>query len=185
MKLASPEKETGLFLTRLYVCACTQLCPTLCNPMDYSPPGSSVHGIFQARILEWGAMPSSRGSSWPRNRTRISVSPALAGEFFTNCHLGSIKFGIFGQRNWWKKGTLPLQRQIKIEEENYHWSPALKSCLQSWWTFLTLIIPIVPPLIHSQYLENFLYVQSRKRAGIQKGIIQCDTLSPHVRQELS
>ena len=40
-----------------------QSCPTLCDPMDCSPPGSSVHGILQARILEWVAMPSSRGSS--------------------------------------------------------------------------------------------------------------------------
>ena len=40
-----------------------QSCPTLCNPMDHSPPGSSVHGILQAKILEWVAMPSSRGSS--------------------------------------------------------------------------------------------------------------------------
>ena len=37
-----------------------QLCPTLCNPIDFSPPGSSVHGILQARILEWFAMPFSR-----------------------------------------------------------------------------------------------------------------------------
>ena len=41
----------------------SQSCPTLCNPMDCSPPGSSVHGIFQARILEWGAIAFSRGSS--------------------------------------------------------------------------------------------------------------------------
>ena len=40
----------------------TQPCPTLCHPMDYSPPGSSVHGLLQGRILEWVAMPSSRGS---------------------------------------------------------------------------------------------------------------------------
>ena len=38
-----------------------------CDPMDCSPPGSSVHGILQARILEWVAMPSSRRSSWPRD----------------------------------------------------------------------------------------------------------------------
>ena len=48
-----------------------QSCPTLCNPMDYSPPGSSVHGILQERILERVAMPFSRGSSWPRDQTRI------------------------------------------------------------------------------------------------------------------
>ena len=49
-----------------------QSCATLCNPMDCSPPGFSVHGIFQARLLEWVAVPSSRGSSWPRHWTRIS-----------------------------------------------------------------------------------------------------------------
>ena len=46
-----------------------QLCLTLCDPMDCSPPGSSVHGILQAKILEWVAVPSSRGSSQPRGRT--------------------------------------------------------------------------------------------------------------------
>ena len=45
------------------VCSVTQLCPTLCNPMDYNPPGSSVLGIFQTRILEWVAFSSLRGSS--------------------------------------------------------------------------------------------------------------------------
>ena len=43
-----------------------QSCPTLCSSVDCSPPGSSVPGILQARVLEWAAMPSSRGSSWPR-----------------------------------------------------------------------------------------------------------------------
>ena len=46
--------------------------PTLCDPMDCSLPGSSVHGISQARILEWVAMPASRGSSLPRDRTCVS-----------------------------------------------------------------------------------------------------------------
>ena len=46
--------------------------PILYDPMDYGPPSSSVHGILQARILEWVALPSSRGSSWPRNRTHVS-----------------------------------------------------------------------------------------------------------------
>ena len=51
-----------------------QLCPSLCDPMDCSPLGSSVHGILQARILKWGAIPLSRGSSWPRDQT-TSFSP--------------------------------------------------------------------------------------------------------------
>ena len=45
----------------------TQSCPTLCDPMDCSPPGSSVHGIIQARVLEWGAISFSRGTSRPQN----------------------------------------------------------------------------------------------------------------------
>ena len=49
-----------------------QLCLTLCDPMDHSPPGSSVHGVLQARILEWVAMPSSMVSSRPRDWTPIS-----------------------------------------------------------------------------------------------------------------
>ena len=50
----------------------TQSCSTFCDPMDYSPPGSSVQGILQARILEWVAMPFSKGSSWPRDQTLVS-----------------------------------------------------------------------------------------------------------------
>ena len=57
----------------LWVCAkLLQSCPTLCNPVDCSPPGSFVHRILQARILDWVAIPSSRKSSWPRNWTHIS-----------------------------------------------------------------------------------------------------------------
>ena len=90
-----------------------QLCPTLCDPMDCSLPGSSVHGILQAGIWEWVALPSSRGSSRPREdpcllhllhwqvgslplvppgkpslphpgiKPTVFMSPALIGEFFT------------------------------------------------------------------------------------------------------
>ena len=58
----------------------THLCPALFDPMDCSLPGSSVLGILQSRILEWVAVPSSRGSSWPRDWTRVSC---IAGRFFT------------------------------------------------------------------------------------------------------
>ena len=51
-----------------------QSCLTLCEPVDCSPPGSSVHGILQARILEWVAMPSSRASFPPRDRIHIACS---------------------------------------------------------------------------------------------------------------
>ena len=72
-KPSLPPDKTG-------VCLVTQLCPTLCDSMDCSPLGSSVHGILQARTLKWVAMPSSMGSSQPRDRTKVSH---IAGGFFT------------------------------------------------------------------------------------------------------
>ena len=57
-----------------------QSCPTLCDPMDCSPPGSSIHGIFRARVLEWVAISFSRGSSRPRDWTQVSC---IAGIHFT------------------------------------------------------------------------------------------------------
>ena len=64
----------------------TQSCPTLCDPMDCGLPGFSVHGIFQASVLEWGAISLSRGSSHPRDRTQVSC---IVGRHFTlwaSCH---------------------------------------------------------------------------------------------------
>ena len=105
----SPFKDLLAALDVTCVCSVTQLCPTLFDPMDYSLPGSSVHGILQARILEWvklthlcptlcdpkdytvhqipqarilewGACPFSRESSQPSDRTQVSH---IAGRFFT------------------------------------------------------------------------------------------------------
>ena len=67
-----PEVESGLVgLNSLPVesDAISQSCPTLCNPLDCNSPGSSVHGISQARILDWVAISFSRRSSWARNQT--------------------------------------------------------------------------------------------------------------------
>jgi len=65
------------------MCLVAQCCPTLCECLDSSPLGSSVHGIFQATILDWVAISSFRGSSWPRDQTRISCVSCIAGRFFT------------------------------------------------------------------------------------------------------
>ena len=62
------------------VVALSRLCLTLCDPMDCSLAGSSVLGVLQARILEWAAMPSSRGSSQPRVQSQVSH---IIGGFFT------------------------------------------------------------------------------------------------------
>ena len=66
-----------------------QLCPTLCDPVVYSPPGSSVPRIFQATILEWVAIPFSRGSSCPGDETQVSCT---AGGFFTIRATGGAPF---------------------------------------------------------------------------------------------
>ena len=64
------------YLDTIYMYVVTQSCPTLCDAMDCSPPGSSVHGIFKARILVWITIPFSRGPSWPRDWNCIT------GRFF-------------------------------------------------------------------------------------------------------
>ena len=61
-----------------------QSCPTLCNLVDCSPPGSSVHEILQARLLKWVAISFSRGSSWPRDQTRVSCT--ASSFFYRVCH---------------------------------------------------------------------------------------------------
>ena len=70
------EKPTG---NTIYVLA-TQSCLILGDPMDCSPPGSSVHGILQASILEWVAFPFSKGFSQPRDQTQVSC---IGGRLFT------------------------------------------------------------------------------------------------------
>ena len=68
----------------LFLCEVAQLCLTLCSNMDYSLPGSAVPGILQARILPWVALPFSRGSSQPNDRTHVSYGSCLADGFLTS-----------------------------------------------------------------------------------------------------
>ena len=70
-------------------CTCAKSlysCLTLCDPMDYNLPGSSVHGILQARILEWVAISHSRGSSWPRDQTHVSFISCIGRRVLYNQH---------------------------------------------------------------------------------------------------
>ena len=77
------NEDLFLYYWRVVRAQSLQLCPTLCDPMDYSLSDSSVHGTFQAKILESIAMPSSRGSSRPRDRTQVSYICLL-------CQAGSL-----------------------------------------------------------------------------------------------
>ena len=109
-------------LVHMCVYSVTQSSPTFCNPMDHSPPCSSVHGIFPARIMEWVATFSSRESSRSRDWTHVSESPALqvalypwaTGEaiaMFTELLMGEIK-GCLG---------LPLEYSRKTIRINKKW----------------------------------------------------------------
>ena len=69
----------NLFALYLYACVLLQSFPTFCDPVDCQPPGFSAYRIFQERILEWVVLPSSRGSSQPRDRSVSLTSPALVG----------------------------------------------------------------------------------------------------------
>ena len=75
------NKEENIFTFKMCMCVCSiaQSCPTLCDPVGFSPPDFSVHGILQARILEGVVISSSRGSSQSRDWTQIS---RIAGRFF-------------------------------------------------------------------------------------------------------
>ena len=85
-----------------------QSCPTLCNPMNCSPSGSSVHGILQARILEWVAIPFSRESSWPRNWTQVLCT---VGWFF------SVWATREAQLSWNQASKHLLRQQIYLESD--------------------------------------------------------------------
>ena len=74
-----------LYIKCAVLCLVTQSCPTLCNPTDCSPPDSSVHGILQARILEWVTMLSSRGSSQPRDQTHVSNVSSIGRRVLYHC----------------------------------------------------------------------------------------------------
>ena len=83
-----------------------QSCPTLCDPTDCSPPGSSVHGIFQTRILEWVAMPSCRGSSQPRDRTWV-------------CHIAGGFCTIWATREALKNYTVVTPKPQRLKEKMF------------------------------------------------------------------
>ena len=96
-----------------------QSCPTLCDPIDGSPPGSSVPGILQARILEWVAISFSRGSSWSSDRTQVSH---ITGRFFTTWVTrevkadprSSVKRQVFHQ--WYTQGGWVSETLYWVEE---------------------------------------------------------------------
>ena len=92
-----------------------------CDPMGCSPPGSSVHGILQASILEWVAMPSSRGSSWPGIEPGCLMSPELAGGFFTTSATCFIFQLLLTKRLTPRQHPVNLCQSRTSKVKIYHW----------------------------------------------------------------
>ena len=93
-----------------------QSCPTLCDPIDCSLSGSSIHAIFQARVLEWIAISFSRGSSRPRNRTRVS---RIAGRRFTiwatrEAHVSKVKSLLFNMLSRIVRKLIPVFKSLNL-----------------------------------------------------------------------
>ena len=113
-----------------------QSCLTLCDPVNCSPPGSSVHGILQTRLLEWVATPSSRGSSWPRLWSCISYVSFIGRQVLYHlCLLGSpcilahLLYSVQEMRVWSWVGKISC---LLLEKEM-----AIQSCVLPWeipWT---------------------------------------------------
>ena len=109
-----------------------QLCPTLCDPMDCSPPGSYVHGTFQARMLEWVAISFSRGSSQPRDRTRvgilISCVSCIGKQILYHCTTWKVPFT---GRQEAKRLTSVLYEQLNMQakKHSFCWKEMRGRCM--------------------------------------------------------
>ena len=106
-------------------CSVTQWYPTFCHRVDCSPLGSSLHGIFQARILEWGAISFSRGSSQPKGQNCISCISGIAGDTLLPC------------ASWEALVTIVIKtvnqfRQKRAEDARYADLPSLHTCMRGW-----------------------------------------------------
>ena len=106
-----------------------QSCPTLCKSLNCNPPGSSVHGVFQASVLEWVAIFFSRGSSQSRDQTHISCVSCIAGRFLT-CWANIAACKLFSCRIW---NPVPWPG---IEP----WPPALRERSLSYWATRKVLV---------------------------------------------
>ena len=129
--VCSSDSHNHRLVIRKSLCLVSQSCLTLCNPMDCSLPGSSVHGILQARILEWVSMPYSRGSFQPRDLTHIShITSRLFTLWATRKSLDILQL----------KNTLTKYLTDNLKSFQGHWNKeSLRNCSSQeehkeiWW----------------------------------------------------
>ena len=101
----------------MHACSVARPCPSLCDPVDYSPPGSSVHGVSQARILEWIAIFSSKGSNQPKDQT--PGSPALQADSLCYSASKRSKVGSFVE-TWVNLASVIQGEESQKEKNKYH-----------------------------------------------------------------
>ena len=141
-----------------------QLCLTLCNPMDYSLPGSSFQGIFQAIVLEWGAISFSRGSSRPRDRTQVSQVVDRCFTIWATREVLNISVQLnnsYSYSSWHSMKCCLLQSQSGTVEVERMYSKARKDWVWSLlvivndWPWVSLCAPgIMVAKRHMQHIVN-------------------------------
>ena len=123
---------------------CAQLCLTLCDLMDCSPPGSSVHGIFQARILEWVVVSYSRGSSLPRNWTWVSGMSYIGRWILYHCcSVAKSSLTLWGLMDCSMPGFPILHCPLEFAQTHVDWVR---------WSYLTISSSVAP---FSSYPQSF------------------------------
>ena len=141
-----------------------QLCLTLCNPMDCSLPGSSFQGIFQAIVLECGAISFSRGSSWPRDRTQVSQVIDRCFTIWATGEVLNISVWLnnsYSYSSWHSMKCCLLQSQSGTVEVERIYSKARKDWVWSLlvvvndWPWVSLCAPgIMVTKRHMQHIVN-------------------------------
>ena len=136
-----------------------QLCPTLCNPMDYT-----VHGILQARILEWVAFPFFSRSSQPRNQTQVSHIARAQLLCLLHWQVASLPLVPTGKpRNWEYKDQLANVKKYTVLEKMLHFFPCL--CFTIWRVNGTHKLSLYPI---PKSLKRYEHLRKRKFPGISQ-----------------
>ena len=151
-------------LSHPHVTACKSLqsCLTLCDLMECSLPGTPLHGILQARILKWIAMPSSRGSSQPKDQTRISyVSCIGRWVLYHQCHLGSPHTSLCFPKSihleiWqtWTKQLAVWVIKLKVLQKQFPYH-----LLHTRWSKYSILC--IPITLYGNVIVKFSYIFSK------------------------
>ena len=140
---------------KIITCFASELsCVWLCDPMDSNTPGSSVHGIFQARILEWFAISYSTGSSWPRNNTQVSWVSCIGRQILYHWETWEACFEMFFLIEVSVQFSLVTQSGLTLQpQQSQHARPPCPSpaprvysnpCSSRWWCPTAISSSVIP-----------------------------------------